>query len=232
MPTSGTADFNPQIHEIAEEAFERCGLEMRSGYDLRTARRSLNIMAQEWSNRGINLWTVEQGTQVLTAGTATYVLPADTIDILEAVIRTNAGDSSRQVDYVIDQISTYTYAQIPNKLLQGRPIQLYIERLATPQFTVWPVPDGVETYTVVYWRMRRIEDTGDGGSNTYDVPSRFIPALIAGLAYHIAMKKPEAMNRVAMLKAMYDEQWTFATNEDRQRTTVRLTPRVGRPSRG
>lgn len=228
MPTSGTATFNPQIHEIAEEAFERCGLEMRSGYDLRTARRSLNIMAQEWSNRGVNLWTLEQGTQALTPGTATYTLPADTIDILEHVIRTNAGVVSRQADYVIERVSMYTYAQIPNKLTQGRPVQLYVERFEIPQVTLWPVPDSVESYTLVYWRMRRIEDAGNGGSFTYDVPSRFIPALIAGLAYHIALKKPEAMNRVAMLKAIYDEQWTIATTEDRDRSTVRLTPRVSR----
>jgi len=147
MATSGTAAFNPEIVEIVEEAYERCGLELRSGYDLKTARRSLDIMAAEWSNKGINLWTVESGTVSLTTGTATYTLPADTIDLLETVIRTGSG--SNQQDLSINRISVSTYATIPNKNNQGRPIQIYVDRQATPKVSVWPTPDSSATYTLV-----------------------------------------------------------------------------------
>ena len=216
MATSGTATFNPEIVEIVEEAYERCGLELRSGYDLKTARRSLDIMAAEWSNKGINLWTVEAGTLSLTTGTATYTLPADTIDLLETVIRTGSG--SNQQDLSINRISVSTYATIPNKNNQGRPIQIYVDRQATPKVSVWPTPDSSATYTLAYWRLRRIEDAGRAGSNTYDVPSRFIPCLVAGLAYHIATKRPEVgLDRVTFLKAAYDEQFTLAADEDRDK---------------
>ena len=225
MATSGTATFNPEIVEIVEEAYERCGLELRSGYDLKTARRSLDIMAAEWSNRGINLWTVESGTLSLTTGTATYTLPADTIDLLETVIRTGSG--SDQQDLSINRISVSTYATIPNKNNQGRPIQIYVDRQATPKVSVWPTPDSSTTYTLAYWRLRRIEDAGRAGSNTYDVPSRFIPCLVAGLAYHIATKRPEVgLDRVTFLKAAYDEQFTLAADEDRDKSSIQFAPNI------
>ena len=197
MATSGVANFNLDLAEVVEEAFERAGGELRTGYDLRTARRSLNLMFADWANRGLNMFTYEQGTQVLTPGVATYTLPTDTVDLLEHVIRTGAGNVSTQADLTITRISVSTYATIPNKLQQARPIQIFIERLNTPQFTVWPVPDNTQTYTLVYYRLRRIENAGDG-VNTMDMPFRFLPCMVAGLAYHLALKIPGAAERYAI----------------------------------
>ena len=225
MSTSGTTTFNPDVNEYIEEAFERCGAELRSGYDFRTARRSLNLMFADWANRGINMWTIEQGTQTLTQGTATYTLPADTVDLIEHVIRTGAGNESTQADLQITRISVSTYASIPNKLQQARPIQVWINRQQpAPQFTVWPIPDGSQTYQFVYWRLRRIQDAGSG-SNTEDIPFRFINALTAGLAYYLSMKIPGAMERMPMLKQQYDEAWELASTEDREKAAVRFVPR-------
>ena len=226
MATSGTATFNMDFTEIAEEAFERAGREMRSGYDLRTARRSMNLLTIEWQNRGINMWTIEEGTVNLVSGTASYALPADTVDLLEHVVRTGDGNITTQSDLNITRISVSTYASIPNKLSQGRPIQLYIDRgQANPTATVWPVPDGTTTYILKYWRMRRIEDAGTG-VNTADVNFRFLPCLVAGLAYYIAMKEPDLEQRLPMLKAAYDEQFDLAAQEDREKATLSLVPRV------
>ena len=224
MSTSGTSTFNLDLAEIVEEAFERCGAELRTGYDLKTARRSLNLMFADWANRGVNMWTFEQGSQVLTPGVATYPLPADTVDLLEHVIRTGAGSAATQADLTITRISVSTYATIPNKLQQARPIQIWIERLDTPQFTVWPVPDNSQTYTLVYWRLRRIQDAGNG-VNTMDVPFRFINAMVAGLAYYLAMKIPGADARLQVLKQQYDEAWQLASEEDREKAAVRFVPR-------
>jgi hypothetical protein len=226
MTTSGTATFNLDLNEYVEEAFERCGAELRTGYDLRTARRSLNLLFADWSNRGINLWTIEQGQQVLTAGTNTYTLPADTVDLIEHVIRTGAGNVSTQTDLTITRISVSTYSSIPNTLQQARPIQIWINRQAdAPQFTVWPTPDNSQTYTLVYWRLRRIQDAGAGGTYTQDVPFRFIPALVSGLAYYLSMKIPGAMERMQVLKAQYDQDWDLASSEDRDKSAVRFVPR-------
>jgi hypothetical protein len=226
MTTSGTTAFNMDFAEIAEEAWERAGREMRSGYDLRTARRSMNLLTIEWQNRGLNMWTFEQGLQVLTPGTATYTLPADTIDLLDHVIRTGSGTT--QADLAISRISISTYATIPNKNNTGRPIQLYVQRLRdAPQVTVWPVPDTTQTYTLVYWRMRRIQDAGNG-VETSDVQFRFLPCLVAGLAYYIAMKDPALADRIQMLKAAYDEQFDLAAGEDREKASVRFVPRMFR----
>jgi len=227
MTTSGTAAFSLDLTEIVEEAFERCGSEVRSGYDLRTARRSLNLLFADWSNRGINMWTIAEGTLNLVAGTATYVLPADTVDLLDHVIRTGAGSVSTQTDLSITRIAEPTYASIPNKLMQARPIQIWVQRLNTPQVTLWPVPDGSQTYQLVYWRLRRIEDAG-GGVNTMDMPFRFLPALIAGLAYYLSMKVPGAYERMPMLQAQYAEAWQAATDEDREKASIRLVPRIAR----
>ena len=225
MATSGTTAFDMDFTEIAEEAWERAGREMRSGYDLRTARRSMNLMTIEWQNRGLNLWTIDSGTQTLTAGTSQYTLPADTIDLLDHVIRTDAGNTTTQADLTISRIGVSTYASIPNKLTTGRPIQVFIERLITPRINLWPVPD--TSYTFVYFRMRRVQDAGNG-VETPDIVFRFLPCLVAGLAYHIAMKVPELAPRIEMLKAVYDEQYALAAGEDREKTSENFVPRIGR----
>jgi len=224
MATSGTSSFNLDLTEIVEEAFERVGSELRTGYDLKTARRSLNLMFADWANRGINMWTFEQGSISLVAGQATYNLPADTVDLLEHVIRTGAGSASTQADLTITRISVSTYATIPNKLQQARPIQVWIERLNTPRITVWPVPDDSQPYTFVYWRMKRIQDAGNG-VNTMDMPFRFIPCMVAGLAYYLALKVDGGAERLPILKQQYDEAWQLASDEDREKASVRFVPR-------
>ena len=242
MTTSGTSSFNLELTELVEEAFERCGAELRSGYDLRTARRSLNLLTVEWATRGINLWTIEQGTIPMVQGQNTYDLPDDTIDLLEHQIRTNAGQQNNQTDITISRISVSTYSTIPNKLAQGRPIQVWINRQSGatyptgdnpdrhPQITVWPTPNQGTAldpyYTFVYWRLRRIQDAGNG-VNTQDIPFRFINCLVAGLAYYLAMKLPNIdMQRVVGLKAAYDEQLQFAMDEDREKAPIRFIPRM------
>jgi len=301
MTTSGVAAFNLDLTEIVEEAFERAGSELRTGYDLRTARRSLNLLFADWANRGVNMWTFEQGTLTFTQGLATYALPNDTVDLLEHVIRTGAGNSSTQSDLTITRISVSTYATIPNKLQQARPIQVWFQRLdgqtssvgttlnggisatATeitlastvglptngfvlienetvqygyisgnqlmncfrgqnnttavshltgvavysqnlPSVTVWPTPDGSQTYQFVYWRMRRIDDAG-GGTRTMDVPFRFLPCLVAGLAYYLALKVENGAQRLDVLKSQYDEAWQLAAGEDQEHASLRFVPR-------
>ena len=301
MTTTGTTLFNMDFTEIAEEAWERAGREMRSGYDLRTARRSMNLMTIEWQNKGINMWTMEEGVINLTPGLNTYALPLDTIDLLEHVIRTGQNTASTQADLTITRISVSTYATIPNKLQQARPIQVWTQRLSgetnptaavvasavastdttitldsvvglagsgfirldsediyytyvtgnvlggvfrgqnnttaaahnvgTPVFvpqlpavTVWPTPDNSTPYQFVYWRLRRVQDAGKG-IETADMNFRFLPALTAGLAYHIAIKVPELMPRVQMLKQIYDETFEVAAGEDREKAAIRFVPR-------
>jgi hypothetical protein len=225
MTTSGTAAFNMDLTEIVEEAFSRCGSELRTGYDLRDATRSLNLMFANWANRGLNMFTYEQGSINLVPGQATYNLPADTVDLLEHVIRTGAGSASTQADLTITRISVSTYATIPNKLAQARPIQVWIERLTdAPRITVYPIPDNSQPYVFVYWRLRRMQDTGTG-VNTMDMPFRFYEAMTAGLAYHLALKIPGAMDRLPILKQQYDEAWDLASSEDREKAAVRMVPR-------
>lgn len=305
--TSGLSSFNLDLAELVEEAFERVGSELRTGYDMRTARRSLNLLFADWANRGVNMWTFEQDVITLTQGQPTYALPDDTADILEHVIRTQANSPSNQADLTITRISVSTYATLPNKLTQGRPIQVWIQRLtgqasvlagtvstttsatatsipitslvgvpnagfvrigteligyneysvadgATPAYllnctrgqdgttaashatgaaislvqkqsiTVWPTPDGSQTYQFVYWRMRRVQDAGSG-VNVMDVPFRFVNCLTAGLAYYLALKVPGGMDRIQILKQQYDEAWTTAADEDQERAAIRLVPR-------
>jgi hypothetical protein len=301
MTTTGSTLFNMDFTEIAEEAWERAGREMRSGYDLRTARRSMNLMTIEWQNKGINMWTMEQGIINLTPGLATYALPTDTIDLLEHVIRTGQNTSSTQADLTITRISVSTYATIPNKLQQARPIQVWVQRLSgqtnpttavldgaitstattitlnsvvglagagfirlntediyytyisgntlggvyrgqnnttaaaqadgtavfvpqLPAVTVWPTPDNSTPYQFVYWRLRRVQDAG-AGMETSDMNFRFLPCLVAGLAYHIAIKTPDLMPRIQMLKQIYDETFEIAAGEDREKAAVRFVPR-------
>lgn len=231
MTTSGTTSFNLDLNFLIEEAFERCGVELRSGYDFRTARRSLNLLTMEWANRGVNLWTIQEGTIPLVKGVSQYGMPADTIDLIDHVVRTGTGQG--QTDININRISVDTYATIPNKNVQGRPIQFWFQRLggqATPTGTqfptinVWPVPDRDDYYTLVVWRLRRVQDAGDG-VNTQDIPFRFLPCLVAGLAYHLSRKIPEALPRLPMLKAEYEELWQQAADEDREKAPLRIAPR-------
>jgi hypothetical protein len=242
MTTSGTSTFNLDLNELVEEAFERCGAELRTGYDLRTARRSLNLLTIEWANRGINLWTIEQGSIPMVQGQIVYELPVDTIDLLEHVVRTQTGE--QQTDITINRISVDTYSTIPNKNAQGRPIQVWINRQSGatypaggrpagtnsttgvdhPSINVWPAPDQSNYYTFVYWRLRRLQDAGDGVT-TQDIPFRFIPCMVAGLAYHLSLKIPGALERSMGLKAQYEELWQQAADEDREKAPLRLAPR-------
>jgi hypothetical protein len=234
MTTTGTASFNLDLNDLVEEAFERAGSELRSGYDLRTARRSLNLLTIEWANRGINLWTIEQGQIALTTGDGVYPLPIDTIDLLDQVIRTNEG-SSNQIDININRISESTYSTIPNKLTQGRPIQVWINRQSgattptgvnAPTINIWPTPNAPDNqYVFVYWRLRRIQDAGDG-VNTQDIPFRFLPAMVAGLAYYLSVKIPNTdPQRIMGLKQDYEEQFRMAAEEDREKASIRFVPR-------
>ena len=232
MTTSGTATFDLNLNELFEEAFERCGAEMRTGYDFRTARRSLNLLTIEWANRGINLWTIEQGSIPMVQGQIVYDLPADTIDLLDHVIRTQTGQG--QTDINISRISIDTYSTIPNKNAQGRPIQVWINRqsgatepstgVAYPNINVWPAPEQSNYYTFVYWRLRRIQDAGNG-ITTQDIPFRFLPCMVAGLAYHLSKKIPGALERSQMLKMEYEELWQQAADEDREKASLRIAPR-------
>jgi len=303
MTTSTTTAFNLNLNDLIEEAFERCGLELRTGYDFRTARRSLNLLTVEWANRGINLWTVEQGQITMNTGQATYALPNDTIDLLDQTIRQNNG-TTNQTDINISRISEPTYMTIPNKLTQGRPIQVWINRqsgqtnnlasttlngainatdvtitltstvgLATsgfikvdnetivysnisgnqllncsrgqanttaashltaasvytqnlPSINVWPTPNAGGDYVFVYYRLRRMQDAGTGVTDQ-DIPFRFIPCMVAGLAYYISMKKPEvAPDRIMMLKQDYEQQFQLASEEDREKAPIRFVPRT------
>lgn len=302
MSTSGTTSFNLDLSNLVEEAFERCGSQLRSGYDMRTARRSLNLLTIEWANRGINLWTIEQGQVNLVTGQSLYPIPGDTIDLLDTVVRQNNGSASNQIDINISRISESTYSTIPNKLTTGRPIQVWINRqsaqinatsatlvgdigatdtsitvsdsslLASGGFikigtetigyanvvgntltncyrgqngttaaahltgaavsvqnlnsiNVWPTPDaGGAPYTFVYWRLRRLQDAGNG-STEQDIPFRLLPCMVAGLAFYIGQKIPEAQPRLPFLKQEYEEQWLMASTEDRDKAAVRFVPR-------
>lgn len=226
MAVETTATFNLDINELAEEAFERAGLEMRSGYDLKTARRSLNLMGLEWQNRGLNLWTIEEANFAFTQGTETYTLDADTLDIIEAVVRTDPTNATLQIDSSISRVSPVTFAMIPDKLEQGRPNQYWVDRQrAAPVIHIYPTASSTfSSAQFVYWRIRRMTDTGTNGSNNYDIPALFLPAMAAGLAYHIAMKKPEAAGRVTMLKQDYEEQFRLAAEQNRVKAPFRLIP--------
>lgn len=214
MTTSGSRDFNLDVGEIIEEAYERCGLEVRTGYDAKTARRSLNLMFADWANRGLNLWTVNQGTITLTEGQAQETLLADVVDILEVVLRRDG------TDYELDRISRGDYLTLPNKTTKGRPSQYYFDRQIAPVINLWSVPEN-DTDQIVYYYVRRIEDA-DALVNTTDMPFRFYPCMVAGLAYYIAVKR--APERVQMLKTIYEEEFQRAADEDENRTPLKLQP--------
>ena len=215
------AVVTPDLPDIFEEAYERAGLELNTGYDLRTARRSLNIMLLEWQNRGLNLFTIDEGTLSLSSGTATYTMPVDTIDVIEHNIRTGSG--TNQIDTALERVSVSNYAAQSNKNTRGKPSQIYVQRLATEtKVTVWPVPD--EGYTLAYFRLKGIDGLATGVGTTAAIPPRFIPCLVAGLAYQIAMKKPESAARVVPLKQEYEYQFELAAGEDAETASIRFVP--------
>ena len=218
--TSGAVAFKLDILQLCEEAYERAGTEMRTGYDLRSARRSLNIMLLDWVNRGLNLWTVTEATLTLVAGTKTYTLADDCVDVLDAVLRDGSGAS--QTDYNLTRLSVSTYAQTSNKNTSARPTSMYVDRQNRATVTLYPEPnDGSQTFC--YWYVRRIEDVG-ANTNNADMPERFIPALISGLAFNIALKRPELEQRMPVLKALYEEAYELAASEDRTKASLVFTP--------
>ena len=214
MAVSDSTDFELDVAEYIEEAFERCGLEVRTGYDLKSAKRSLNLMLAEWANRGLNQWTITQTTQALTSGTATYNLNANVIDVLSVVVRRSS------TDFAMERISRSTYLGIPTKSTTGRPNQFFLDRQVTPKLYLYSTPENA-TDTIVYDALVRIDDA-DSLTNTVDLPFRFYPCLAAGLAYYIAMKK--APDRITMLKAVYEEEFERARTEDRDRSSFNVTP--------
>jgi hypothetical protein len=216
MTTSGSRDFNLDVAEVIEEAYERCGLEVRTGYDAKTARRSLNLMFADWANRGLNLWTVKQGVLTLTAGQAQETLTADVVDLLEVVLRRNG------TDYELDRISRGDYMTLPDKTTQGRPSQFYFDRQVAPVINIWAVPEN-STDQLVYYYVQRIQDA-DTLTNTTDMPFRFYPCMVAGLAYYMAMKR--APDRIQILKSVYEEEFQRAADEDEGRTPLKLQPSI------
>ena len=214
MTVSGSRDFNIDVGEIIEEAYERCGIEVRTGYDARTARRSLNLMFADWANRGINMWTVKSATVTLTQGTSAVTLAADVVDVLEIVLRRDG------TDFEITRISRGEYVTLPDKTTQGRPSQFYFDRQITPILNLWATPEN-STDQLVYHYVRRIDDA-DTLVNTTDMPFRFYPCMVAGLAYYIAMKRTP--DRLQMLKTVYEEEFQRASDEDEDRVPLKLQP--------
>lgn len=221
MAVTSTATFNLDLADLIEEAYERCGVEVRTGYQVQTARRSLSLLLIEWQNRGINLWTIDQQQVPLQQGVDMYTIPPDTVDILDTVVRRNTG--GQQVDQVLTRMALPEYSQISTKLSDGLPLRIYVDRQAVqPRVALWPVPDK-DDMILVYWRMRRIKDVGTG-ANTQDIPYRFLPCMVAGLAYHLAVKATADLARIEGLKALYEEQWMFAAQEDRDRSSFFVAP--------
>ena len=215
MALSGTSDFELDVADYIEEAFERCGLEVRTGYDLKTAKRSLNLMLAEWANRGLNQWTIKQRSQAVVQGTGHYAVNADVIDILSVIVRRDGNDFS------LDRYSREEFLTIPNKTTQGRPSQFFLDRQNTPNLKLWPVPEN-STDVILYDALTRMQDA-DTFVNTVDMPFRFYPCLAAGLAYYIAIKR--APQRVQLLKAVYEEEFERAMTEDRDRASFNVVPR-------
>ena len=225
MATSGNWDFNLDIGDVIDEAYERVGVEARTGYQYRTARRSLGMLLLEWQNRGLNLWTVKSASQALTSGTASYTLSAEKLDVVEVLLRTDSGDTAKQVDLHLKRVSISDYARQTNKLTTGRPTQYWVERSPDAiTLHLWPVPDGSQTYTLYFYYMEQLEDPGKPASNTLDIPSRHLPALTAGLAYYLALKTPKAMAMIPTLKQVYDEQFEMAADSAREKASLFIKP--------
>jgi hypothetical protein len=225
MATSGTYAFTLDIADVIEEAYERIGKESRTGYDLQTARRSMDLMFLEWQNRGLNLWTVKNASLTMVPGQLAYPLEQQELDIVEANIRTNEGSQNSQTDIHMRRISISRYAQQTNKLTTGRPIQYWVEKAARGiTLNVWPVPDATESYVVNYYYMCRVQDTGKPLSNDLDVPIRFLPVLVAGLAYYLALKTPDAADKIPLLEGIYEKQWNLAADSARNKASFQVTP--------
>ena len=218
MATSGTTTFDLNVDELIEEAFERCGLELRTGYDLETARRSLNLMFAEWANRGLNLWLIVERTESLTEGTTSYDLDTDLVNVLSAVIRRTSGGTT--TDYQVDRISRSDYHYLPNKSTKSRPTQFYVEKSITPKLYLYPAPEN-STDVFRYYALTRIQDAGVF-TNTLEITFEFLPAMAAGLAYYIAIKRTP--DRVQMLKQIYDEEWARAASETIDTVSSRFLP--------
>mgnify|MGYP003632864300 FL=1 len=227
MATSGTTAFTLDLGDIMEEAYDLCGSELRSGYDYRGAKRALNLIFLEWQNKGLNLWKIEQGTQTLTAGTSSYALPSSALEVVDAFIRTDAGDTNEQFDQRLNRISRTEYNHQAVKLLQSKPTQFFIDKgTSSNNIVLWSTPDSNQTYTLVYDYVQRIEDAGNPASNNADVPGRYLPCLTYALAYNLACKMPEAQNRVPMIKQRYDELWNEVSDADRERAAIRFVPNL------
>ena len=225
MATSGTTTFNLDLSDIMEEAYELCGLTMRSGYDYRTARRALNLIFLEWQNKGLNLWKIEQATQALTAGTSSYAAETSALEIIDAFIRTDSGDTDKQFDQQLTRISRTEYNHQAKKLNQSKPTQFFVDKGTSGiNIVLWSTPDSAETYTLVYDYIKRIEDAGSVASNNADVPARYLPCLTYALAYNIACKEPEAINKVNMIRGRYLELWNEVSESDRERAPIKFVP--------
>ena len=225
MATSGTTTFNLDLSDIMEEAYELCGLTMRSGYDYRTARRALNLIFLEWQNKGLNLWKIEQATQTLTAGTSSYAAETSALEIVDAFIRTDSGDTNKQFDQQLTRISRTEYNHQAKKLTQSKPTQFFADKGTSGiNIVLWATPDDTQTYTLVYDYIKRIEDAGSIASNNADVPARYLPCLTYALAYNIACKEPDAINKVNMIRGRYLELWNEVSESDRERAAVKFVP--------
>tara|TARA_R100000231_G_scaffold17267_2_gene17939 strand:- start:3047 stop:3739 length:693 start_codon:yes stop_codon:yes gene_type:complete len=225
MATSGTTTFNLDLSDIMEEAYELCGLTMRSGYDYRTARRALNLIFLEWQNKGLNLWKIEQATQTLTAGTSSYAAETSALEIVDAFIRTDSGDTNKQFDQQLTRISRTEYNHQAKKLTQSKPTQFFADKGTSGiNIVLWATPDDTQTYTLVYDYIKRIEDAGNVASNNADVPARYLPCLTYALAYNIACKEPDAINKVNMIRGRYLELWNEVSESDRERAAVKFVP--------
>jgi|TARA_A100001515_G_scaffold116259_2_gene97990 hypothetical protein len=227
MALSGSKNFEPDVAEYIEEAFERCGLELRTGYDLRTAKRSANLMLAEWANRGLNQWTIKEVDITMVKDTSTYNIDSTNatapIDVLDAYVRETINNET--TDFPLNKISRAEYANLSVKTTSGKPNQVFVNKQTTPTITVWPVPDKNSTYTVRLNVLTRMDDV-DGAVDTVDMPFRFFPCFVAGLAYYISMKK--APERTGMLKQVYEEEFTRALSQDEPRTSLRIAPNLGR----
>ena len=218
MAISGSTDFEPNVTEFIEEAYERCGLELRTGYDLKTAIRSVNLMLAEWANRGLNQWTIEQTTQSLTEGTALYALNTNVIDVLDVVLRRTINNT--QTDISMNRISRSEFTNIPNKETKSRPSQFFFDKLTTPAIKIWPTPEN-STDVLMFNKIIRMDDA-DKATNTMDMPFRFYPCFAAGLAYYLSLKKAPQFTQ--QLKAIYEEEFRRASDQDEDRASFRIRP--------
>ena len=218
MALSGSTNFEPNVTEFIEEAFERCGLELRTGYDLKMARRSINFLLAEWANRGLNQWTIEQATQTVTDGTSSYTLNSNIIDVLDCSLR--RVDGTVTTDLQMTRLSRSEYLNIPNKDTKARPSQFFLDKLTTPVLKIWPSPEN-STDVLVFNKIVRMDDA-DAATNTLDMPFRFYPCFVAGLAYYISLKR--VPQRSSDLKRIYEEEFRRAADQDEDRASLKIAP--------